>query len=98
HQAGDPQHFCFPGGESDLIDEQLAGHAGVLDRDVACFEDNFTTLVCSFGKDLADFATDHFRDDSSFVKALGGVSANRAAVTQHRDAIADAEHFVELVR
>src|SRR5258708_24652851 len=80
HQAGNTQHFSFSRYESNSIDEQLARHCRIFNRDVARFEHDFATLVCTLREYLADFASHHLSYHAGLIQVLCRVSADRAAV------------------
>ena len=91
HQPGNSQHFAAPHRKADVIDQFLAGDHRIINRKVFDFKYNFALGVIDHRKDVADFAPDHARDDLGLGPVAGRVSADRFAVAQDRDAIADPE-------
>ena len=98
HQARYAQHLTTTHRKADPVDQQLAADGWIFDRDVASRKNLFAALVFGFGKDFSHFASHHLRNHARLIDGTSRIGADSPAVTQNRDAIAEAKHLVELVR
>src|SRR5256714_4754235 len=98
HQSRNPEDFTFASSETYVVDEKLAWNRRIFDRDVADLKDDVTAVVLDLRKNLVDFAADHLRNHAALIQIARRVRTDCAPVAQHRNAIADMEDFVELVR
>ena len=70
----------------------------ILRRNVLHVEHDRPRLRLVFVNGEDDFAADHHRGQRGLGRGLGVGFAYYLAVAQHNDAVADAQHFLELVR
>ena len=80
-----------------MIYQQFAFNVRVFDRHLANFKDYIAVRVVCLRENISDLAPDHAGDDARDIQLARGLCADRAPVSEHRDAIRDAEHFVQLV-
>ena len=90
HQPGEAEDFAFAEGEADVLDRRAA-----IEADHA---QHLLAAAPTFGpRDVAEFASDHQRDDPGHRRAGGGKRFDGLAVAHHRHAVGDALHLVHLV-
>ena len=100
HQSGDADDLAAPDLEVDVLDDLPVGMQRMVHRPVLDLQHGFADLRLALRKPMLEVAIDHAADDAVLLHraALAIQRVDGAAVAQHRDAVGDPRHLVELVR
>ena len=96
-RAADAEHFAGTHRQRDVA-EECRDARSLRDAERLDLEQRPPGRAAATRVEIFDRAADHEADDFRRIRLRRGQGADGLAVTQHGDAVRDAEHFIQLVR
>ena len=99
HQSGDADHFALPHVEADILDHLPLGMQRMIDVPIRNLEHRLADLCMARRVAVGQLAPHHRLDDAVLVDlfSLGVECIDRLAIADHRDAVGDLHHLIQLV-